>query len=187
MNNKKFCRKVKGHLNFDVWKNESLIFFKRCSIETLPISVTSFLSKVSIKKVMAKKTQKVSLFVNRIKCYFRINFCHKVVFQFLKGNLFTPVLIGINKRTNFCIVMHAQTNFAQAKYFMPKAICLPIGPMMSFQLFPLVWNARSKQACSSGECFPRQSPNMDHIWGLLGAPNRPFPSLPGYLHLRFRC
>ena len=30
---------------------------------------------------------------------------------------------------------------------------------------------------------------MDYIWGLLSAraPYSPFPSLPGYLRLRFRC
>ena len=55
-----------------------------------------------------------------------------------KGNLFSHVLIDINKRTNFCVVIHAQTNFAQAKYFMLKAICLSIGPMMGSPLFPLV-------------------------------------------------
>ena len=36
--------------------------------------------------------------------------------------------------------------------------------------------------------FSRQFPNIDHIYGLLGArvPKIPFPSLPGYLRLRFR-
>ena len=73
-------------------------------------------------------------------------------------------------------------------YFMPKVVCLPTGPIMSFPLFSLVWNACSKWACRSGECFTRQFHNMDHIWGLIGArrPSSPFPSLPGYLHLQFR-
>ena len=60
---------------------------------------------------------------------------------------------------------------------------------MDFPLFPLVWNALSKRAGSSDECFPKKFPNMDLIWDLLGArvPNSLFPSLPDYLRLRFRC
>ena len=74
-------------------------------------------------------------------------------------------------------------------YFMLKTICLPIGPMMVFPLFPLVWNARSKLACSSDKYFPQQFPNMEHIWGLFSAraSNSPFPSLHGYLHLKLVC
>ena len=103
----------------------------------------------------------------------------KLFFSFSK--LFSFALIDINKRTNFCVVIHAQINFAQAKYFIPKAMCLPIGPMMGFPLFPLVWNARSKRVFSSDECFPQKFPNMDHIWGLLGARAR--LTAPSHLYL----
>ena len=74
-------------------------------------------------------------------------------------------------------------------YFILKTICLPIGPMMVFPLFPLVWNARSKLACSSDKYFPQQFPNMEHIWGLFSAraSNSPFLSLHGYLHLKLVC
>ena len=57
------------------------------------------------------------------------------------------------------------------------------------------WNTSSKRVCSSLQAsvlfrrvFSRQFPNIDHIYGLLGArvPKIPLPSLPGYLRLRFR-
>ena len=162
-------------------------------MKTVPISVISFQFLVQgegeCKKGFMAKKKKVSLFVKRIKRYFRTNFCSKVVFRFPKVNLSSPVLISINQRPNFCVVIHDQTNFAQVKYFMPKAICLPVGPMMGFPMFPLVWNARSKRAYSSGEWFPSQFPNIDHIWGLLGAcaPSSPFSCVSRYLHRQFGC
>ena len=75
----------------------------------------------------------------------------------------------------------AQIILVRPNYFIPKPICLPIGLMMGFPLFSIVWNAHSKRACSFDECFPRQFPKMDHIWGLFCArmSNSPYPSLPG--------
>ena len=59
-----------------------------------------------------QETQKVLFFVNCVKRYFWTNLCFKVVLQFLEGKLFSPVLISINKRKNFCVVILAQTNFS---------------------------------------------------------------------------
>ena len=52
---------------------------------------------------------------------------------------------------------------------------------MGFPLFPLVWNARSKSACSSEECYLGQFPNMDQIWGLISTCAR--LAAPSYLYL----
>ena len=138
---------------------------------------------------MAKKHRKYRFSWIALNAIFGLIPVSNLFLSFSKETYSVLFLEERQKRTHFYVVIHAQTNFAQVKYFMPKAICLPIGPMMGFPLFPLVWNAPSEGACSPDECFPRQFPNMDHIWGLHGArtPNSPFPSLPGYLHLRFRC
>ena len=53
---------------------------KRCSTETFPISSSSSKGKESLdQEGYGQETQKVMLFVNRVKRCFRTNFCSKVV------------------------------------------------------------------------------------------------------------
>ena len=113
-----------------------------------------------------QEAQKEQLCVNIIKCYFRGNFCSKFVLK-------SCFVVSLRKAIESCAYCNMFTD----------------RPYVEASVVSTGLKSNYKGACSSDLCFLWQFSDMDHIWSQLNTHvlKSHFPSLPIYLHLRFRC